>query len=146
MASDIEFRYELTGEKVTIYSIEIKGKNLYRDFYDKLNLNLQAKIDKKIELVADIGINVGDNHFSKVYDYKDQYYIKNIKPVGFRISATTFHCDRTNVILLFGWEKKVTKADKKTQRFYKRAQTIIDKIHGDPDGTKKKLRAAFKRK
>lgn len=131
---------------MTIYSIEIKGKNLYRDFYDKLNLNLQAKIDKKIELVADIGINVGDNHFSKVYDYQRQYYIKNIKPVGFRISATTFHCDGTNVILLFGWEKKVTKADKKTRGFYNRAQTIIDKIHGDQNGTKKKLRAAFKRK
>ncbi len=147
MPSDIDFIYEYAGEKMTIYSIEVKGKNRFHEFYDKLNLNLQAKIDKKISIIAKIGINVGDNHFSKVgNEYKNQYYVKNIKPVGFRISATTFHCDGTNVILLFGWDKRVTKADKKTHGFYKKAQTLINKIHGDQDGTKKKLRAALKRK
>lgn len=148
MASDIEFRYERAGEKVTIYSIEIKGENFFRDLLYESDPEMQAKIDWKTNTVAEKGIHVSNSHFSKVKgkQHRNNYYLKILNPLSIRISSTLFHCDGTTVILLFGWEKKSNEADKKTQRFYKRAQTIIDKIHGDPDGTKKKLRAAFKRK
>lgn len=147
MNNDIEYIFETTGEKLTIFSLEINGVNFFQDLLDNADEDLLNKINYKIKIISDMGINVSNSHFKKITQnpYKDNYYVKIISPSSIRISATTFHFNGAIVILLFDWGKKEDWG-KRSKKQLDRAQKIINEIHGDPYETKKKLEAAIKRK